>query len=125
MMQGRTACPRAPPPRSARHLDRETRLVPLPSDSCLADGALPLCARNLELRVGDKTVPHDSVKRLGVWSHMSTIHGRNDDDRITDQFCISPLTPDHPVNLQPAPLCFVEGPDQVYADVLFRIASAD
>src|SRR5215510_10859606 len=124
-MRGRTACPRATPPRSARRLDREKQLVSPRSDSCLVNGALPFCARNLEFRVGDKTVPHHSVKRLGVRSHMSTIHGGNDDDRIANLLRISPLPPDYTINLQTAPLCFVESSDQVHADVLLRIAPAN
>src|SRR2546423_3357447 len=70
-------------------------------------------------------MPNDRLKGLGVWRHRVGGRGRDDHHRVGHLRGIPAIAADHPDDARPNTLGELQGLDDVGADVLFEITSAD
>ena len=88
-------------------------------------GGFPFRLRDFELRMRDKEMPHDALKRLAVRRDMRGIHCRNDDARGGLLRGVTAIAPNNADNRRTDLLGDLNRADEIGADVFFEISTAD
>jgi hypothetical protein len=70
-------------------------------------------------------MPDDGLKGLGMRRHEAGIDGRDDDDMVTDSLGIAAVAADHAADHQAARLGFLQGEEEIGADLALGVAAAD